>query len=125
MSDFRYHKTQKWLCSDIILPESLARCKVAVDEWVKGSHPRHTAKLHPIFSDCSVELNFQGKKVSITCDAVVATILSLFETPETLVRQSDIERKTGVKGNLLSAVMEQLCMKRQREGMSQGLLQVP
>jgi hypothetical protein len=124
MSDFRYHKTQKWLCSDIILPESLARCKVAVDEWVKGSHPRHTAKLHPIFSDCSVELNFQGKKVSITCDAVVATILSLFETPETLVRLSEIEEKTGVNGRLLSAVMEQLCMKRPREGMATGLLQV-
>ena len=127
MSDFRYHKTQKWLCSDIILPESLARCKVAVDEWVKGSHPRHTAKLHPIFSDCSVELNFKSKyhkKVSITCDVVVATILSLFETSGTLVRRSEIEEKTGVKSLLLSAVMEQLCMKRPKDGLVTGLLQV-
>jgi hypothetical protein len=71
-----------------------------------------------------VELYFNKKKVSITCDAVVATILSLFETPETVIKQSDIESRTGVKGLLLSAVMEQLCMKRPREGMSTGLLQV-
>ncbi len=77
-----------------------------------------------MFSECRVELFFNKKKVSITCDAVVATILSLFETPETVVRQSDIEAKTGVKGLLLGAVMEQLCMKRPREGMATGLLQV-
>jgi hypothetical protein len=71
-----------------------------------------------------VELNFQGKKVSITCDAVVATVLSLFETPETLVRQSEIEEKTGVNGRLLSAVMEQLCMKRPKDGLVTSLLQV-
>ena len=72
-----------------------------------------------------MELNLNRKKISITCDAVVATILSLFETPETVVRQSEIEEKTGVSGLLLSAVMEQLCMKRPKEGMGTGLLQVP
>jgi hypothetical protein len=120
MSYFRYHHQ----CSDIVLPESIWRCKVAVDEWVERSRPRHTAKLCPFFSQCSVELNWNRKKVSITCDAVVATILSLFETPGTLVRQSEIETKTGVKGELFSAVMEQLCMKRPKDGMATGLLQV-
>jgi hypothetical protein len=72
-----------------------------------------------------VELFFNKKKISIYCDAVVATILSLFETLGTLLRHSEIETKTGVKGPLLSAVMEQLCMKRPKEGMATGLLQVP
>jgi hypothetical protein len=126
MSYFRHNsKFHELKCSDIILPESLARSNVAVDEWVKSSHPQHTAKLQPFFSECSVELNLNRKKISITCDAVVATILSLFETPETVVRQSEIEEKTGVLGLLLSAVMEQLCMKRPKEGMGTGLLQVP
>jgi hypothetical protein len=71
-----------------------------------------------------VELFFNQKKIFITCDAVVATILSLFETEQTVVRQSEIEEKTGVKGLLLSAVMQQLCMRRQQEGIATGLLQV-
>ena len=110
---------------DIILPESLARCKVALDEWVERSHPSHTAEFQPFLSECTVELDLNRQRIRITCDAVVATILSLFETPETLVRQSDIERRTGVKGHLLSAVMAQLCMKRPKDGMATGLLQVP
>jgi hypothetical protein len=71
-----------------------------------------------------VDLYYNKKKVSITCDAVVATILSLFETPQTVMKQSDIESRTGIKGLLLVAVMEQLCMKRPAQGMSTGLLQV-
>jgi hypothetical protein len=132
-SEFQDFECEEWLCPHIILPESLAsvktRCQVA------GSlRPRRTARFgktgvlfHPIFSDCSVELNFKGKyhkKVSITCDAVVATILSLFETSGTLVRRSEIEEKTGVKSLLLSAVMEQLCMKRPKDGLVTSLLQV-
>jgi hypothetical protein len=62
--------------------------------------------------------------VIITCDAVVATILSQFETPETQLSRRDIENRTGVRGVLLQAVLEQLCMKRKREGMPNGLLQV-
>ena len=80
--------------------------------------------MFPVYSECKIDLNLRGRKISITCDAVVATILSLFETPETKVRQSEIEAKTGVKSELLSAVMEQLCMKRPKEGMAKGLLQV-
>jgi hypothetical protein len=125
MSYVRYDGTQEWVCPHIILPKSLAKCKDAFDEVAARARPRHTAEWQPVFSECRVELFFNKKKISITCDAVVATILSLFETPETVVRGTDIEAKTGVKGNLLSAVMEQLCMKRQREGMATGLLQVP
>ena len=125
MSYVRYDGTQEWSCPHIVLPNSLAKCKVAFDEFAARARPRHTAEWQPVFSECRVELFVNKKKISITCDAVVATILSLFETPETVVRQSDIEIKTGVKGNLLSAVMEQLCMRRQREGMPTGLLQVP
>jgi hypothetical protein len=125
MSYVRYDGTQEWVCPHIVLPKSLAKCKDVFDEVAARARPRHTAEWQPVFSECRVELFFNKKKISITCDAVVATILSLFETPETVVRQSEIEAKTGVKGNLLSAVMEQLCMKRQREGMATGLLQVP
>jgi len=71
-----------------------------------------------------VELLFNKKKIAITCDAVVATILSLFETPDTVLRLSEIRSKTGVKDDLLAAVMEQLTMKRPRDGMGTGLLQV-
>jgi hypothetical protein len=41
-----------------------------------------------------------------------------------VVTQSYIEAKTGVKELLLSAVMEELCANRTREGMNTGLLQV-
>jgi hypothetical protein len=125
MSCVSYDGMSEWSCPHIVLPKSLAKCKDVFDEVAARARPRHTAEWQPVFSECRVELFFNKKKISITCDAVVATILSLFETPETLVRQSDIERKAGVKGMLLSAVMEQLCMKRQREGMATGLLQVP
>jgi hypothetical protein len=125
MSYVRYDGNQEWSCPHIILPKSLAKCKVVFDEVAARARPKHTAEWQPVFSECRVELFFNKKKISITCDAVVATILSLFETPDTLVRQSEIERKTGVKSDLLSAVMEQLCMKRPREGMATGLLQVP
>jgi hypothetical protein len=81
--------------------------------------------LQPVYSECKVVLNFKGNRIRITCDAVVATILSLFETPETFVCQSDIQLTTGVRDELLSAVMEQLCMKRPKDGMATGLLQVP
>ena len=127
-SEFQEFEYEEWLCPHIILPESLASVKTRCQVQVAGSlWPRHTAKFHPIFSDCSVELNFKSKyhkKVSITCDVVVATILSLFETSGTLVRRSEIEEKTGVKSLLLSAVMEQLCMKRPKDGLVTGLLQV-
>ena len=126
MSYFRLDdEFQGFACPDIILPESLVRCKVALDEWVERSHPSHTAKLQPFFSECTVELDLNRQRIRITCDAVVATILSLFETPETVVQLSEVERRTGVKGNLLSAVMQQLCMKRPKDGMATGLLQVP
>ncbi len=125
MSHFRFDGTQDWLCPCVVLPKVLAECKDAIDDWVKHSHARHIAQLFPVYSECKVVLNFKGNKITITCDAVVATILSLFETPETSVRQRDIEAKTGVRGQLLSAVMEQLCMKRPKDGMATGLLQVP
>ena len=127
MSHFRFDGTQDWLCPRIVLPKVLAECKDAIDDWViKHSHARHTAELFPVYSECKVVLNFKGKiPITITCDAVVATILSLFETPETSVCQSDIQLATGVVGELLSAVMEQLCMKRPKDGMATGLLQVP
>ena len=125
MNRFRYGENQEWKCPHIVLPESLARCKVFLDEMVKRSYPQRTAELHPVFSECRVELFFNRRRIRITCDAVVATILSLVESPETLVRQSEIEAKTGVKGPLLSAVMEQLCLRRTLEGMPTGLLQVP
>ena len=85
---------------------------------------RHTAEWQPVFCECRVELFFNKKKIAITCDAVVATILSMFETPETVLKKSDIVERTGVKGELLDAVMEQLTMKRPRDGMGTGLLQV-
>ena len=130
MSHFRFAGTQDWLCPRVVLPKVLAECKDAIDDWVARSHPRHTAELFPVYSECKVVLNFNGNRITITCDAVVATILSLFETetPEGkpfFVPQSDIEAKTGVRGPLLSAVMEQLCMKRPKDGMAFGLLQVP
>jgi hypothetical protein len=130
MNYFRYDGNQEWVCPHIILPDCLAKCKVAFDEFAARAHPRQkirreTTELFPVFSECRVELFFNKKTISITCDAVVATIMSLFETEQTVVRQSEIEEKTGVKGMLLSAVMEQLCMKRQQEGMATGLLQVP
>jgi hypothetical protein len=122
-------------CPDIDLPEVLAECKDAIDDWVARSHSLHTAagseilhkpELQPLYSECKVVLKFKGdKSIIITCDGVVATILSLFETPETSVCQSDIQLATGVVGELLSAVMEQLCMKRRKDGMATGLLQVP
>jgi hypothetical protein len=124
MNYFRYDGNRKWACPHIVLADSLAKCKVAFDEFAARTRPRLKAEWHPVFSECRVELYFNEKKISITCDAVVATILSLFETEKTVVWQSEIEAKTGVKGLLLSAVMEQLCMKRQREGMPTGLLQV-
>ena len=125
MSHFRFAGTQDWLCPRVVLPKVVAECKDAIDDWVKHSHPRHTAELFPVYSECKVVLNFKGNRITITCDAVVATILSLFETPEIHVLRSDIEAKTGVRGELLSAVMEQLCMKRPKDGMNTGLLQVP
>ena len=124
MNYFRYDGNRKLACPDIVLADSLAKCKVAFDEFAARAHPRHTAEWQPVFSECRVELFFNQKKIFITCDAVVATILSLFETEQTVVRQSEIEEKTGVKGMLLSAVIEQLCMKRRQEGMATGLLQV-
>ena len=124
MCGFRYDNAQEWVCPNIMMPPVLERCRAAFDEFCVRARPRHTPEWQPVFSECRVELYFNKKKVSITCDAVVATILSLFETPETVIKQSDIESRTGVKGLLLSAVMEQLCMKRPREGMSTGLLQV-
>ena len=65
-------------------------------------------------------------KICYTRYAVVANVLSLFETSETKVHQSKIEAKTGVKGKLTSAVMEKLCMKRQHiaAGSSQGCRRV-
>jgi hypothetical protein len=125
MNYFRYDGNQEWSCLDIVLPEFLAKCKVAFDEFAARARPEHTAEWQPVFCECEIDLNFNGRRISITCDAVVATILSLFETEQTVVRQSEIEEKTGVKGFLLSAVMEQLCMKRNRQGMATGLLQVP
>jgi hypothetical protein len=125
MNYFRYDGNEKWACPHIVLPDSLAKCKVAFDEFAARVHPRRTTELFPVFSECRVELFFNGRRISITCDAVVATILSLFETEQTVVRQSEIEEKTRVKGLLLSAVMEQLCMKRPQKGMATGLLQVP
>jgi len=118
-----YDNAQEWVCPNIMMPPVLERCRAAFDEFCVRARPRHTPEWQPVFSECRVELYFNKKKVSITCDAVVATILSLFETPETVIKLSDIESRTGVKGLLLSAVMEQLCMKRPREGMSTGLLQ--
>ena len=124
MCGFRYDNAQEWVCPNIMMPPVLERCRAAFDEFCVRARPRHTPEWQPVFSECRVELYFNKKKVSITCDAVVATILSLFETPETVIKQSDIESRTGVKGLLLSAVMDQLCTKRPREGMSTGLLQV-
>ena len=121
----RYDGTQEWVCPNIILPKALDKCREAFDEFAARARPRHNAEWQPVFSECRVELYFNKKKISITCDAVVATILSLFETPATVVTQSDIHSRTGVKGSLLDAVMDQLCMKRPREGMGTGLLQVP
>jgi hypothetical protein len=81
-----------------------------------SAHPTAWAKLRKaVHRKTSV-------KMCCTRDAVAATVLSLFDTPKTKVRQSKIEAKTGVKGNLISAVMEQLCMKRQR--IATGSLQV-
>jgi hypothetical protein len=120
----RYDGTQEWSCPNIRLPPNLAKCRSAFEEFSARARNRHSAEWQPVYSECRVELYFNKKKISITCDAVVATILSLFETPETVVRASEIELKTGVKGQLLFAVMEQLCMKRPREGMGTGLLQV-
>jgi hypothetical protein len=48
---FRYGGNQEWACPHIVLPESLARCKVTLDEWVERSYPwRRGAELHPVFS---------------------------------------------------------------------------
>jgi hypothetical protein len=115
------------LCPNIVLPKILAEFNDAIDECVKHSHPLNERKavLVPLYSECRIDLNFKGKRISITCDAIAATILSLFETPETKVRRSYIEEETGVEGLLLSTVMEQLCMKRPNEGMATGLLEVP
>ena len=126
MNYFRYAGNQELVCPHIVLPETLARCKVAFDDWVVHSNPRapRTTEWHPVFSECRVELLFNGRKIAITCDAVVATILSLFETPETLVLHSEIEARTGVKGLLLSAAIEQLCTRRPQDGLATGLLQV-
>jgi hypothetical protein len=124
MHSRRYDGNQEWVCPNIILPQSLTNCRNAFDEFAARARNRHKAEWQPVFSECRVELFINKKKISITCDAVVATILSLFESPETVVRQSDIEARTGVKGLLLTAVMEELCMKRAREGMATGLLQV-
>jgi hypothetical protein len=102
----RYDGTQEWICPNIILPESLLKCKGVVDRFMTRSRQRHSVEMQPVFSECRVDLYYNKKKVSITCDAVVATILSLFETPQTVMKQSDIESRTGIKGLLLVAVME-------------------
>jgi len=124
MCGCRYDGAQEWICPNIVLPKALDNCRGAFDAFAARARPRHNAEWQPVFSECRVELYFNKKKISITCDAVVATILSLFESPTTVVTQSDITAKTGVKGELLAAVMDQLCMKRPREGMGTGLLQV-
>ena len=128
MRGCRYDGAQEWVCPNIVLPKALDNCRGAFDVFAARARQRHTAACkawQPVFSECRVELFFNKKRIYITCDAVVATILSLFETEKTVVRQSEIEAKTGVKGLLLSAVMEQLCMKRPQDGMATGLLQVP
>ena len=124
MCGCRYDGAQEWICPNIVLPKALDNCRGAFDAFAARARPRHNAEWQPVFSECRVELYFNRKKISITCDAVVATILSLFESPTTEVTQSAITAKTGVKGELLAAVMDQLCMKRPREGMGTGLLQV-
>ena len=124
MCGCRYDGAQEWICPNIVLPKALDNCRGAFDAFAARARPRHNAEWQPVFSECRVELYFNKKKISITCDAVVATILSLFESPTTEVTQSAITAKTGVKGELLAAVMDQLCMKRPREGMGTGLLQV-
>ena len=124
MCGFRYDNAEEWVYPNIKLPPVLVRCIGAFDEFRALARPWDTIQWQPVFSECRVELYFNKKKVSITCDAVVATILSLFETPEAKIALSVIESRTGVHGHLLSAVMEQLCMKRPREGMNTGLLQV-
>ncbi len=120
----RYDGSQEWICPNILLPPPLQKCVGVFDQFAGRTRARHTAEWQPVFCECRVELLFNKKKIAITCDAVVATILSLFETPDTVLRLSEIRSKTGVKDDLLAAVMEQLTMKRPRDGMGTGLLQV-
>jgi hypothetical protein len=124
MRVFRYDGSQEWICPNIVLPPPLQKCVGVFDKFAERTRARHTAEWQPVFCECRVELLFNKKKIAITCDAVVATILSLFETPDTVLRLSEIRSKTGVKDDLLAAVMEQLTMKRPRDGMGMGLLQV-
>ena len=119
----RYDGNQDWVCPNIVLPEALKKCMTVFDVVATRERPRHLPELQPVFSECRVDMYFNKQKISITCDAVVATILSLFETPTATVRQSEIETKTGVKGMLLAAVMEEL--KTKQKECTTGLLQVP
>ena len=108
---------------NIILPQELTKCICAFGEHFASKYPRRTLEWHPLFSECTVRLNLD-RPISITCSAVIATILSLFETPETVITHSDIEAKTGINGVLLTACMHQLCAKRPHQGMRTGFLQV-
>jgi len=121
---FRYEGSQEWVCPHIKLPPSLLKCVGVFDQFAARARKRHTAEWQPVFCECRVELLFNKTKIAITCDAVVATVLSMFEIPDTVVKLSFIQQNTGVTGDLLMAVMEQLIMKRPRDGMGTGLLQV-
>jgi hypothetical protein len=110
----------------IVLPKFVAdylkRFKEFFDRHAPTNALVRTLQWQPVLIECKVKLDFKGRKITIKCDAVFATILSLFETPATCLRLSEIIGKTGVVGDMITAYMQELCNKR--PGMSTGLLKV-
>jgi hypothetical protein len=112
----------------LVLPKVLSDYKDSVDQFAVRYKPRHIREWRPVLMQCRVEFGWNKdgrmKKATISCDAIHATILSLFQTPETELRLSAIEDQTGIPIEILSCYMSELCAKRSRVGLNTGLLEV-
>jgi hypothetical protein len=88
------------------LPTLFSNYKDIVEQFSLRHRPRRTLEWSPVLIECRLEVCYTRdntiRTVSITCDAIYATILSLFETPQTALTQSQIEIATGIPADVLS-----------------------
>jgi hypothetical protein len=110
------------------LPPVLSNYKTIVEQFSVRHRPRRTLEWSPVLIECRLEVCYtrddRMRTVSITCDAIYATILSLFETPQTALTLPQIEIATGIPAVVLSLYMKELCARHAKEGLVTGVLKV-
>ena len=110
------------------LPTVVSNYKDIVEQFSLRHRRRRTLEWSPVLIECRLEVCYTRdatiRTAFITCDAIYATILSLFETPQTVLKQSQIEIATGIPADVLSLYMRELCAKHPKEGLVTGVLKV-